>query len=105
MTQVARPNATQLVRLVFSILVVGSSVCFLYNVMADDSELRIEAGHAACGSEESREPWRVGRYPVWQTYGFRCSSGSVDVTCTRTFYLFGKYNCTLDAGSALPSRE
>ena len=98
----ARLNAKQLVRPLFSVLVVGSSVCFLYNVMADDSELRVEAAHAACGPEESVEPWRVGRYPVWQTYGFRCSSGSVDVTCTRTYYLFGAYTCEPDAGNAPP---
>ncbi len=98
-------EAKQLVRPVLSLLVLSSSACFIYNAMGDDTELRREASRVACGADgEEVSPWRVGRYPIWQSYGFRCSSGSVDVTCTRAFYLVGDYTCRWDSGNAPPSQ-
>ena len=93
-------NAKQLARPLFSVIIVGSSVCGLYNVMSDDTELQQRASRVACGEEEVTAPWRAGRYPVWQSYGFRCRSGSVDVTCTRSLYLVGSYSCTKDTRPA-----
>ena len=98
-------QAKQLVRPLVSVLIIGSSVCCLYNVMADDTELRREAGRVACGEGKLVAPWRVGRYPVWQTYGFQCPAGSVDVTCTRSLYLLGEYTCTWDSGNPPLSRN
>lgn len=82
----------------------------LYNVYADNTELKVAAERVACaGRECSSKITRESRSPLSQSFTFQTQlvekgksgrGASVDVECKRAFVLLGEYACT--AQGALP---
>lgn len=91
-------EARRIIRPIFSILVIGATALGLLNVLGDNSEVITEAHNVACGDQTCKaQMTRLSRNPFWQEFTFATNikaQNTVSVTCHRTYYLLGPYQCT-----------
>lgn len=93
--------AKQLVRPVFSILLLTVTVLGLVNVYGDNSDVKNQAQLVACGGKECpTQLTRLERNPLAQTFdivaepkGTRKGSVTTTVKCARTKILIGEWEC------------
>ncbi|MFO0570630.1 MAG: hypothetical protein U0263_33640 [Polyangiaceae bacterium] len=90
-------------RALVPVVLLGLSGLGLYNVFADNSEVRARAAALAkTDKDPSPRMTRESKNPIGQSFDFQVSgAGQVEVSCRRAFYLVGEYACTrVGAGSA-----
>ena len=98
------------IRSLFSALLVGATVLGLYNVYADNADVRTLAEKTACSDRPcTAKISRESRSPIGQSFTYQIElnekakvkrSASVDVECQRAYFLVGEMHCT--AQGALP---
>lgn len=91
-------------RSLFSLLLLGATALGLYNVYADNADVRALAERTACGARDcSTKVTREARSPLGQSFTFQTrlvqrgksqESATADVECRRQYYLLGEYQCT-----------
>ena len=89
------------VRSLSSVLLLGGTGLGLYNVYADNTELKAQAEKVACGDRPCKASiTRESRSPLSQTFTYQTElsgksrrSASVDVECKRAYILLGEYSC------------
>jgi hypothetical protein len=100
--------ARSLVRTVFMVACLAATALGLNNTYGDDAEVKALAEKAACGSAAcSVKMLSESRSAFKQTFSYQTRlvetgktfhQASVDVECTRAFYLLGDYACVLTSG-------
>jgi len=94
-------------RRVLSVLIVVATGLGLYNVFADNSEVKAQAEVLACGKAGcSVKLTREARNPIGQSFEYQVSGSTTpaDIDCRRAFYLLGEWQCEKTGGpSAAPS--
>ncbi len=93
-----------LLRSLSSVLLLGGTALGLYNVYADNADVKALAQKVACGERPcTAKVTRESRSPLAQEFTFQTElvergkpkrGASVDVTCKRALYLLGEYSCT-----------
>ena len=89
-------------------LVIAASIAGVYNVYADGTAVQRQARAVACQSGARALPatecklrlTRVGRTPFYQEIQFQEGRRTVNMRCTRTFYLVGDYTCLAQDGGS-----
>jgi hypothetical protein len=91
------------VRRLGSVLLIAGTVLGLYNVYADNTEVRVLAERTACGERDcTARVTRESRSPISQSFTYQTEltekgrprrQASVDVECQRAYYLLGEYSC------------
>lgn len=89
-------------RALIPVVLLGLSALGLYNVFADNSEVRQMAQSLAKTPKDSAPRMtREAKNPIGQSFDFQVSgSGLVSVNCRRAYYLVGDYSCSLEGGAA-----
>lgn len=89
-------------RAALPVVLLALSALGLYNVFADNSEVRALAqGLAKTPKDPSPRMTREAKNPIGQSFDFQVDGrGQVTVDCHRAFYLVGEYACALAGGSA-----
>ena len=92
-----------LIRSLTSVLLLGGTGLGLYNVYADNADLKAHAEKVACGDRPCKASiTRESRSPLSQSFSYQTElsekgkprrSASVDVECKRAYLLLGEYNC------------
>jgi hypothetical protein len=92
-----------MVRSLSSVLLLGGTALGLYNVYADNTELKAQAQKVACGDRPCQASiTRESRSPLSQTFSYQTElsekgkprrTASVDVECKRAYFLLGEYGC------------
>ena len=88
-------------RSLFSIALLGATGLGLYNVYGDPSDVERRAGLAGCGGQQC--PFNINqasRNPLFHSYMLSVQPAgrpgrSVDVECSRAYYLLGEYACVV----------
>jgi hypothetical protein len=79
-----------------SILLLVATILGLYNVYADNPEVRKLAEQAACGKSGCVRTLRSHRTPMGQDFEFQTSvqpQHSLEVHCARAYLLVGAFAC------------
>jgi len=83
----------------FAFALIAASAAGLYNVMADNTEVRKLAEELACegnvGSSCRAQMTFMERSPIGQTFEFATAKKTVRVKCARAFIFVGDYACKL----------
>lgn len=92
-----------LLRSVSSVLLFGGTALGLYNVYADNGDVKALAQKVACGERPcTARVTRESRSPLSQEFTYQTElvekgkpgrGASVDVACKRAFILLGEYAC------------
>lgn len=97
-------------RAAIPVVLLALSALGLYNVFADNSEVRQMAQSLAKTPKDSQPKMtREAKNPIGQSFDFQVGGrGLVSVSCHRAYYLVGAYSCSLEgdaapAASAAPS--
>lgn len=97
-----------MIRPLFAIVCLGGTALGLNNTYGDNSELKLLAEKVACGSTScSVKTLHESRSPLKQAFGYQTAlvehgksgrSATVDVECTREYFLLGEYRCAVVSG-------
>ncbi|MEO6598445.1 MAG: hypothetical protein ABIQ16_01135 [Polyangiaceae bacterium] len=101
-------SSRSIVRPLFAVLCLTGTALGLNNTYGDNSEVTALAEKAACGSTAcSVKMLRENRSALKQSFGYQTAlvergksgrSASVDVECTRHYFLLGEYRCAVVSG-------
>lgn len=89
-------------RALIPVVLLALSALGLYNVFADNTEVR-QMAQALAKTAKDPEPrmTREAKNPIGQSFDFQVTGrGLVSVSCHRAFYLVGAYTCSLEGGAA-----
>ena len=95
-------DSRRVVRPVFSILLITATALGLMNVFSDNADVKLLAKDTACvGSKNcTAQMTQMSRNPFTQGFTFQTNSNassSIHVSCHRTYYLLGPYQCARSA--------
>ncbi len=100
--------AKSVLRPAFAVLCLLGTALGLNNTYGDDTEVKVLAEKAACGSSAcSVKILHEGRSAIKQSFGYQTAlvqqgksdrGASVDVECQREYLLVGTYRCAIVSG-------
>jgi hypothetical protein len=85
------------IRPIVGLLMLALGAAGAYNVLGDNTALRVRAEGLACQGSKSpckAAPARLLRTPFFQELDFRVAGKTVRIRCNRSLYLVGAYQCT-----------
>ena len=101
-------SARAIVRSLFAIVCLAGTALGLNNTYGDNSEVKAIAEKVACGSAAcSVKMLHESRSALKQSFGYQTAlvekgksgrGASVDVECTREYFLLGEYRCAVVSG-------
>jgi hypothetical protein len=88
----------------FSVVLIVATILGLINVYGDNSETKLLAERTACGDDNCATAMtRMERNPISQSFTFQTGvkqpnqgARTVEVTCRRSAWLLGDYECAID---------
>ena len=86
-----------------SLFLLVATALGLYNVYADNTEVRRLAERTACGERGCVRLLGARRTPISQSFTFQTSiqpQRSAEVECARAYLLIGEFNCSGSAALA-----
>lgn len=89
-------------RAALPVVLLALSALGLYNVFADNTEVRQMAQKLAVSPKDSQPRMtREAKNPIGQSFDFSVDGrGQVSVSCHRALYLVGDWACTVAGGAA-----
>lgn len=101
-------SARSIIRPLFGIACLVGTALGLNNTYGDNTEVKALAEKVACGSAScSVKTLHESRSALKQSFGYQTAlvergksgrSASVDVECTREYFLLGEYHCSIVSG-------
>ena len=88
-------------RSLIPVVLLALSALGLYNVFADNSEVRqLAQGLAKTPKDSQPRMTREAKNPIGQSFDFQVDGrGLVTVDCHRAYYLVGAWSCSLPGGA------
>lgn len=89
-------------RAILPIVLVGLSLLGMYNVFADNAEVR-QLAESLAKSPKDTQPrlTRESKNPIGQSFDFQVADrGIVNVDCRRSYYFLGAWTCKVVGGAA-----
>lgn len=94
-------DSRRALRPIFSILLITATALGLMNVFSDNADVKAQAHDTACGGKTcNAQLTQMSRNPFTQGFTFQTNSNTssaIHVSCHRTYYLIGPYECSRSA--------